>query len=206
MKIGIICGSHRSDSQSGKVGRYIEQVLLQQGHCEQAWLFDLADNPLPLWDQGIWDGDEGWQDILSPLSEQLASCDGFVVMSPEWHGMAPAGLKNFFLMWTGAGGELAHKPALIVTVSSADGGSYPVAELRMSSYKNNRICYLPEHLIIRNVESVFNDDPSSNDPGAQPYFEERLTYCLAMLREYALAFRGIRASGKTSMDVYSSGM
>jgi hypothetical protein len=119
--------------------------------------------------------------------------------------MAPAGLKNFFLMWT-AGGELAHKPALIVTVSISDGGSFPIAELRMSSYKNSRICYLPEHLIIRNVGTVFNDDPEQDNPSAQEYFEDRLIYCLEMLGEYSLAFRQIRASGKTSLETYTSGM
>lgn len=205
MKIGIICGSHRVNSQSGKVGRHIEKELLKQELCEQTWLYDLADNPLPLWDEGIWSGDEQWKATLEPLSAELKSCDGFVIISPEWHGMAPAGLKNFFLMWTG-GGELAHKPALIVTVSTADGGSYPIAELRMSSYKNSRICYLPEHLILRYVDKVFNEDPKSNNPEAQEYFEQRLDYCLAMLKEYALAFRQIRASGKTSLEVYSSGM
>ena len=66
--------------------------------------------------------------------------------------MVPAGLKNFFLCF--GRNELAHKPGLIVGVSSADGGVYPVAELRMSSYKNSRICYIPEQLIVRNVESV----------------------------------------------------
>lgn len=205
MKIGIICGSHRPDSQSGKVARYIERALLTQGLCDSTWLYDLGGNPLPLWDESIWEGDEQWQKTLAPLSDELKSCDGFVVVSPEWHGMAPAGLKNFFLMWT-AGGELAHKPALIVTVSTADGGSFPIAELRMSSYKNNRICYLPEHLIIRYVDTVFNDDPAQNKPDAQGYFEDRLDYCLAMLKEYALAFQQIRASGKTSLETYTSGM
>jgi NAD(P)H-dependent FMN reductase len=206
MKIGIICGSHRPPSQSGKVARHIEQALLERGHCDETWLYDLAGNPLPLWDEGVWDGDnKQWQEMLRPLSEELHSCDGFVVVSPEWHGMAPAGLKNFFLMWT-AGGELAHKPALIVTVSTADGGSFPVAELRMSSYKNSRICYLPEHLIIRYVDTVFNEDPAQNKESAQEYFVDRLEYCLAMLKEYALAFRQIRATGKTSLEVYTSGM
>jgi NAD(P)H-dependent FMN reductase len=205
MKIGIICGSHRPDSQSGKVARYIEKALLARDLCDATWLYDLGGNPLPLWDEGVWSGDEKWQQTLAPLSEELKSCDGFVVIAPEWHGMAPAGLKNFFLMWT-AGGELAHKPALIVTVSIADGGSFPIAELRMSSYKNSRICYLPEHLIIRNVGTVFNDDPEQDNPSAQEYFEDRLTYCLEMLREYSLAFRQIRASGKTSLETYTSGM
>ena len=205
MKIGIISGSHRPPSQSGKVARYIESALKQQGLCDETWLYDLAGNPLPLWDEGIWEGNEQWREILTPLSDELKSCDAFVIVSPEWHGMAPAGLKNFFLMWT-AGGELAHKPALIVTVSVADGGSFPVAELRMSSYKNSRICYLPEHLIIRYVDTVFNDDPAQNKPSAQEYFEDRLAYCLEMLREYALAFRQIRASGKASVQKYTSGM
>jgi NAD(P)H-dependent FMN reductase len=205
MKIGIICGSHRPDSQSGKVARYIERALLARGLCDTTWLYDLGGNPLPLWDEGIWSGDEQWQQTLAPLSKELKSCDGFVVIAPEWHGMAPAGLKNFFLMWT-AGGELAHKPALIVTVSISDGGSFPIAELRMSSYKNSRICYLPEHLIIRNVGTVFNDEPEQDNPSAQEYFEDRLIYCLEMLGEYSLAFRQIRASGKTSLETYTSGM
>jgi len=205
MKIGIICGSHRPTSESGKIARHIEKTLLETQVCDETWLYDLGGNPLPLWDEAIWQGDAQWQATLQPLSEQLHSCDGFIIVSPEYHGMTPAGLKNFLLMWA-AGGEVAHKPALIVTVSVADGGSYPVAELRMSSYKNNRICYLPEHLIIRYVDTVFNDDASKNKASAQEYFEERLTYCLALLREYALAFQQIRASGKATLEKYTSGM
>jgi len=55
--------------------------------------------------------------------------------------MAPAGLKNFFLY---AGNTaLAHKPAYLVGISASRGGSYPIAELRMSSYKNSYLCYIP---------------------------------------------------------------
>ena len=82
MKIGLICGSHRPDSQSGKVARYVEQALLAQGLCDATWLCDLGGNPLPLWDEGIWSGDEQWQQTLAPLSEELKSCDAFVVVSP----------------------------------------------------------------------------------------------------------------------------
>lgn len=210
MKIGIISGSHRHQSQSTKVARYIERTLEQQKVCDSTWLYDLAGNPLPMWDESIWSGEEKWQALLTPLSEELQACDAFVVVTPEWHGMAPAGLKNFFLLWTAAGGELAHKPALIVAISSADGGSYPVAELRMSSYKNSRICYLPEHLIVRNAGSVFNDSDAdgadNNDPKSQEYLHGRLMYCLEMLREYGLAFRQIRASSKTSLETYTNGM
>ncbi len=206
MKIGIISGSHRPDSQSSKVGRHIEQTLIQQELCESCWFYDLGGNPLPLWDEGVWDqDDQHWQPLLQPLRQELHSCDGLVIISPEWHGMVPAGLKNFLLMWA-AGGELAHKPALIVTVSASAGGAYPVAELRMSGYKNSRLCFLPEHLIVRKVGSVFNADSADNDPKAQQYLSDRLLYCLQLLREYALALRQVRESGKASLEVYSTGM
>jgi len=206
MKIGIISGSHRPESQTRKVANHIQQTLAQGGLSDSSWLYDLGGNPLPLWEEGVWDpNDTRWQQILEPLRQELHSCDGFVILAPEWHGMVPAGLKNFLLLWT-AGGELAHKPALIVTISASIGGSYPVAELRMSGYKNNRICFIPEHLIVRNVGSVFNADSKDNDPEAQQYFDERLLYCLQLLREYALALRQVRDSGKASLAVYNAGM
>lgn len=206
MKIGIISGSHRPDSQSSKVGRHIEQTLARHELCDSCWFYNLAGNPLPLWDEGVWDEDnQDWQQQLQPLREELHSCDGLVIISPEWHGMVPAGLKNFLLMWA-AGGELAHKPALIVTVSASAGGAYPVAELRMSGYKNSRLCFLPEHLIVRNVGSVFNAESKDNDQKSQQYLSDRLLYCLELLREYALALRQVRASGKASLEVYSTGM
>ena len=49
------------------------------------------------------------------------------VVSPEWNGMVPSMLTNFFLLCSN--NELAHKPGLLVGVSSGTGGSYPVAEL-----------------------------------------------------------------------------
>ncbi|MEN8801843.1 MAG: NAD(P)H-dependent oxidoreductase [Thiogranum sp.] len=204
MKISIISGSHRKASQSEKVARFIQRALEDRNICKETWLFRLAENPLPLWDESIWEGRPDWKQKLDPISSELASSDGFVVISPEWHGQVPSGLKNFFLMW--GKGELAHKPALIVTVSSGDGGAYPVAELRMSSYKNNRICYIPEQIIVRNVETVLNDDPQQNNPQADAYFRERIDYALDILKEYAQALVQVRASGATGLGKFKNGM
>ncbi len=204
MKISIISGSHRHDSQSEKVANHIVKSLQQHALCDASWLFSLAGNPLPLWDQSIWDDDPAWTARLGPISKELHESDAFVIVAPEYHGQVPAGLKNFFLLW--GKGELAHKPALIVTVSSADGGSYPVAELRMSSYKNNRICYIPEQVIVRNVEKVLNDDPAANNEAADAYFRDRIRYALTLLKEYAAALRQVRASGAGDRSVYKNGM
>jgi NAD(P)H-dependent FMN reductase len=204
MNITIVSGSHRKVSQSIKIAKAIKSALKPFKECDEANIFDLANNPLPLWNEDLRKVGNPSNSLLESVSKKLAYSDAFIIISPEWHGMVPAGLKNFFLMW--GKGELAHKPALIVTVSSGDGGSYPVAELRMSSYKNNRICFLPEHLIIRNVESVFNDNEMDNNSSSQEYFENRLNYCLKQLLTYAKAFQQIRKSDAVSIKKYGSGM
>lgn len=204
MKISIVCGSHRREAQSLKVARHIERTLIEQELCDTTFLYSLSANPLPLWDESVWEGDPAWKERLAPIKDELQTSAGLVVVSPEWHGQVPAGLKNFFLLM--GRDELAHKPALIVTVSAADGGAYPVAELRMSSYKNNRLCYIPEQVIVRHVEKVLNDDPADNDPDADPYFRGRIIYALRLLREYALALRQVRDSEAHDFSVYRNGM
>ena len=204
MNITIVSGSHRKVSQSIKIAKAIKSALKPLKECDQANIFDLADNPLALWHEDMKEAGKPSKSLLESISKKLTYSDAFIIISPEWHGMVPAGLKNFFLMWSK--GELAHKPALIVTVSSGDGGSYPVAELRMSSYKNNRICFLPEHLIIRNVESVFNENEIDNNSSSQEYFENRLDYCLKQLLTYGKAFKQIRKSDAVSIKKYANGM
>lgn len=202
MKIGIISGSHRNPSQSEKVARYMQQQLQEKGI--NGWLFTLADNPLPLWDQSVWENSEDWNNTLAPLKEELIECDGFIVISPEWHGQVPAGLKNFFLLFSRF--ELGHKPALITTVSSGDGGSYPVAELRMSSYKNNRICYIPEQLILRNVESILNENTDDNNEDTDAYFRERIDWALGILQGYSVALKSMRTTTQIFHDKFGNGM
>lgn len=208
MKITIISGSHRKASQSMKVAQYIEKALLKDQLCDEVDIIDLSGDfsawPIPLWDEGIWNGEQHWVDLLSPISDGLAKSNAFVIITPEYHGQVPAALKNFFLMW--GKGELAHKPAMLVAVSSADGGAYPIAELRMSSYKNNRICYIPEQTIIRNVESVLNDKPEDNNTDADNYFRDRIRFNLTILKEYAIALNKVRDSGITFNINYKNGM
>jgi len=204
MKISIISGSHRSPSQSEKVARHIEKTLDAEFDDIDPLVYTLANNPLPLWDQSIWDDDEEWKQRLAPLQQQLSDSDAFVIIAPEWHGQVPAGLKNFFLMFNRF--QVGHKPALIVTVSSADGGAYPVAELRMSSYKNNRICYIPEHVILRNVESILNENAEDNNSDADGYFRERISWALGLLRGYAVALKGMRETTEIHHDKFGNGM
>ncbi len=203
MKISIISGSHRNPSQSKKVARYVE-TRLQERFGYNTWLFKLADNPLPLWNQSVWEDDPEWNALMAPVKQHFIDSDGFVIVTPEWHGQVPAGLKNLFLLVNRF--EVGHKPALIVSVSSADGGAYPVAELRMSSYKNNRICYIPEQVIVRNVESVLNDDAADNNPDADAYFRERIDWTLEILGGYAEALKTMRDTTPIHHESFGNGM
>jgi len=201
MKIGIISGSHRQNSQSGKVAKHVEKSLKLLFPKTDVYLLSLTANPLPLWDESVWDGAEKWQKLWRPIAAELATCDGFVVISPEWSGMVAPGLKNFFLF---CGDELRHKPGLIVGVSSSLGGAYPINELRTSSYKNTGICYIPDHIIVRHVEKIFNgEQPGSEDDA---YMRGRLNYALKILHAYAEALRHVRASGVIDTKTYPNGM
>lgn len=202
MKITIISGSHRSNSQSYKVAQHINSVLQSDGVA--TYILDLSNNPLPLWDEGVWNGEQKWLDLMTAIKEELASSDAFVVITPEYHGQVPAGLKNLFLLLSKH--EVGNKPALIVAVSSSDGGSYPVAELRMSSYKNNRLCYIPDHLILRNIETILNKDAALNNEASHTYFKERIVWSLGLLKQYAIALKLVRDSGAADTDKFNNGM
>lgn len=204
MKLTIVSGSHRSPSQSEKVARHIESTLKVEHPGVETFVYLLANNPLPLWDQSVWESDPGWAERLAPLKKEISESDAFVIISPEWHGQVPAGLKNFFLLFNRF--ELGHKPALIVAVSAGVGGSYPVAELRMSSYKNNRLCYIPEQMIIRDVEKVLNPDPASNDANSDSYLRERISWCLNILLGYGKALKGMRECTAVHNDKFGNGM
>ncbi|MBM14139.1 MAG: NADPH-dependent oxidoreductase [Halieaceae bacterium] len=203
MKIGIVTGSHRKDSQSAKVGRFLSAQLDARDGVA-TWVLDLGRSPLPLWDEDIWSQGSQWS-AIPDLKTALDQSDGFVVIAPEWHGMVPAALKNFFLLWA-ATGELSHKPALPCAVSAGEGGAYVISELRMSSYKNNRLCWLPEQLIARDVKAICNEDSTQNDTPNHDAFAERSRYALDLLLAYAAALRSVRNSGLIDHDTFMNGM
>lgn len=202
MKIFILSGSHRRQAQSLKVARYTEAVLRAEYPGVEPYLYSLSGNPLPLWDEET----GGAPDALwDPISAELKAADAFVIVSPEWSGMVPPGLKNFLLNCTAD--EVGHKPALAVTVSSTRGGHYPVAELRMSSYKNNRLAWLPEHVILQHVVELLNAPDGAPELGKEDaYVRQRLRYALRLLVEYGKALRQVRASGVIDHRTFKNGL
>jgi NAD(P)H-dependent FMN reductase len=180
MKISIISASHRTNSQSKKISDIIHNNLLNIKSDLDIYDLDLADKLLPLWSPDKKNGQGVWGDAWNSISNNLNKSEGFILVVPEYGGMATPSAKNIFLLC--GNGELAHKPGLIVSISSGNGGAYPISELRMSSYKNTHIMWIPENIIIRNVEE-FN--PGSHGNNIPEWLDDRIDYVLKLLLAYA---------------------
>ena len=200
MKVAIINGSPRENSQSEKVANYLSKEY--QKHGLDPSLISLKGNPFPLWDESIWSDDNWAGGVFKEASNILKESDLIVVVCPEYNGLVPPSLQNFFLL---AGkNELGHKPALAVTVSAGRGGAYPVLLLRMSGYKNTRLAYMPDHLIVREATKVLNT-PDPENPGDK-FIREKIEYTIKVSKEYAKAFIGIRESGVVDFENHGNGM
>ena len=143
MKISIISASHQTNSQSKRISKLLKNNLFDLNSDLDIYSIDLADEKLPLWTPEKKNGKGVWGKTWSLISKNLNESDGFILIVPEYCGMATPAAKNIFLLC--GNGEFAHKPGLIVSVSSGNGGAYPVAELRSSSYKNTHITDAGKH-------------------------------------------------------------
>ena len=187
MKISIISASHRMNSQSKRVSGILQDNLFKMDSKLDTFILDLADDALPLWLPEKKDGKGVWGETWNSISNNLNDSDGFILVVPEYGGMATPASKNIFLLC--GNGEFAHKPGLIVSVSSGNGGAYPISELRMSSYKNTHIMWIPENIIIRNVEE-FN--PGAHGDNIPEWLDDRIDYVLKLLLAYASNMKPLR--------------
>jgi NAD(P)H-dependent FMN reductase len=192
-RIAIISSSPRTDSQSHRIAE-----RMNQKHCgSQADIIDLESLDLP-----IWDGKNGANESVEIARNTALQADCFIVIVPEWNGMAAPAIKNFFV-WCGAQ-QLAHKPALLVAISSGVGGAMVISEMRSSSYKNSRLLYIPEHLILRDVERLWVNDSANGEQ--DEHLENRTHYAIGLLKQYASALKPIRANLIQDIADFSNGM
>ncbi|BFM16693.1 NAD(P)H-dependent oxidoreductase [Maricurvus nonylphenolicus] len=197
MKVAIVSGSPRAGSQSARISELINSRFF----AGSAEIIDLHQTPLPEWN-GTGFGDPA----VKAVRQQLAQADALVIVAPEWNGMAPAALKNLFL-WCSYK-QLAHKPALLVAISAGDGGAFVVTELRSSSYKNSRLLYLPEHVILRDVEALWVDGETSTEElqRRESYLHKRLAYGVELLQAYGESMVSVRERMEPHFEEHTNGM
>ena len=187
MKISIVATSHRQKSQSQRISDILKYNLNNLNKSLDLFSLDLGETNLPLWSPSKKNKNGIWGSTWLNISKNLNESDGFIFIVPEYGGMASPGAKNLFLLC--GDGELTHKPGLIVTVSSGQGGAYPIADLRSFSYKNTHILWIPENIIIRNVEH-FN--PGFHGEVIPPWLDRRIEYTLNLLLAYSLNMKPLR--------------
>ena len=187
MKISIISASHRINSESKKISNFLEKTLLKLNNKLEIFSLDLAKSSLPMWSPDKKKVEGVWGKTWNSISKNLDNSYGFILVVPEYGGMATPIAKNIFLLC--GNGEFSHKPGLIVSISSGNGGAYPIAELRSSSYKNTHIMWIPENLIIRNVEE-FN--PGNHGKNIPEWLDKRIDYVLKLFIAYADNMKPLR--------------
>lgn len=194
----IVSGTHRVNGASNTVATELAKLISEHIPNCDADILPLSD--IPFWDEGLWGEEElaaKWQ-VWEPAKQRLKATDGLIFIAPEYAGMVPPKLMNFLLLCSGA--EVGHKPALAVGVSASRGGAYPITQLRSYGYKNNHLCWLPDHLILRQVEEGKN-------PFSEGSYELKYAlYTLKLLDQYATALKTVRDSGVIDHEVFPFGM
>lgn len=202
MKYTIVSGSTRVNSQSIKVSKYIKYIL-EEKLSGTVYLLNLAQANFKFWDESFWDKNVEFDINWSVAKKELEQSDAIIIVAPEWNGMIPPALKNFFHL--AVRGEIKNKPGLIISVSSGPNGVYPITELRLNTYKNSFFCYIPHHVIVRYVGTVLNDlNVYENDE--DKIIRERIESSLKVLVEYASAFKTIRNSDAVKNFPFPFGM
>ena len=190
MNLLIISASQRINSQSEKVAQYLAEVSADFSTINH---IELCRQTLPLWDGEESSKEDKNSDWLN-INQQLKKADALILITPEWSGTASPLLKNLLMMCEAE--DTGHKPALLISVVNGISGAYPIAELRMNAFKNNKIVAIPDHLIIRNVEKVLNNVNTKNQDltARDNSIRHRINHSLHILKHYAKAHSALRTS------------
>ncbi len=178
MKLSIISSSLRIDSQSKRIAGILNNRIKKINKKCYTFTIDLINENCPFWSNKK--DSNFYKNKWVNISQNFQTSNGFILVVPEYGGMASPLSKNLFLMCDNS--EFFHKPGLIVSISSGIGGSYPISELRSSSYKNSHILWIPENIIIRNVEQY---NPGNHGNEIPLWLDKRIDYCLNLLIEYS---------------------
>ncbi len=198
MNLLIISASQRTESQSAKVAEYL---LSSNTLFSKVRHIELCKQRLPLWDGEETSKQQDDSDWLA-INSQLQAMDALVLITPEWGGTASPLLKNLLMMADAI--DIGHKPVLLVSVVNGISGAYPIAELRMNSFSNNKLVAIPDHLIIRNVEEILNTFDESNlqqgsaITGRDTRIRHRIGYSLHTLLHYSRAMKSLRETLQTN--------
>lgn len=154
MKICVISGSNRIGRKSHLIAENIVVQLKAQEGVSHVELLDVKEYSFPVMDERLSFLDEPHQG-LKRFSEHLYSCDGLIVVTPEYNGGMAGSLKNTLDYFRK---EFERKPMAAVTVSSGGfGGVNALHQLWFwMSYVGGIVS--PTKLLVSQVGEVFDEN------------------------------------------------
>jgi NAD(P)H-dependent FMN reductase len=170
VKILAFAGSTRRDSFNKKLARVAAAGARQAG--ADVTLLDLADLPLPLFDQDL-EAAEGLPENARRLKTLLSEHDGFLISSPEYNSSISGVLKNA-IDWVSRREE-GEKPgiafagkavALMSASPGALGGLRGLVHVR-AILGNLGMLVLPQQKAVGGAFKAFNEDGTMVDPKMQ---------------------------------------
>jgi NAD(P)H-dependent FMN reductase len=186
MRVAIIIGSTRPNRKSAKVGLWVFEHARERDDLE-AELVDLADQGLPIFDEGTPPGagkyehehTKGWAALID-------SFDGYVFVTPEYNHGVPGVLKNaldfIYAEWN-------NKAAGFVAYGNT-GGARSVEQLRL----------VMAELSVASVRSavalsIFTDFDKENNFTPDERHLKKLEAMFDELVSWGGALKGVRESG-----------
>lgn len=192
MKIAIISGSGRNNSNSLKLGQHIASRY--QSETITTDLIDLNQQSILLHHYEPLDDPQLMYE-KEQLLNRLYDCDGLMIIAPEWGGMLPPVLHNALLLTafgSASGFPLGHKPAFAIGVSASGGGHNPISILKGYGAKNPHLVWLPFHLIISNINEFLSDINEDSQNTRHLQLMSRLDTGAQALTLYAKQLKPIR--------------
>jgi chromate reductase len=170
VKILAFAGSTRRDSYNKKLVRVAAAGAREAG--AEVTLLDLADLPLPLFDQDL-EAAEGMPANARQLKALMAASDGFLISSPEYNSSITGVLKNA-IDWASRR-EKDEPPkvaftgkavALMSASPGALGGLRGLVHVR-AILANLGMLVLPQQKAVPRAAKAFADDGRLVDPDLQ---------------------------------------
>jgi len=191
-RILVVSGSARQDSHVHEIVRIAAETAAAAGaEVEVLRLHELA---LPVMRHG--DAD---QDALAPVQavrRGAAWADGFILVTPEYHGSMSGCLKNWFDFLYG---ELAGKFAGVLAVTGGGGGDMSITAVK-TSFSWCHGFTLPYHAAARGGD--FGVDGVLSNPGVRDRVE-RVAHDVV---RYAPVLRGAFESARALGRVVAAGV
>ncbi|WP_188152122.1 NADPH-dependent FMN reductase [Teredinibacter waterburyi] len=199
--ISLISGSSRANSESRRFADYLSNRVLKLNLAKQTNIISLENSPIPLWSEHA-SSLSSPDNFLAKSMRILEQAESVVIVAPEWNGSTSPDLRNFLHYCTPK--QLAHKPALIVAISSGQGGAYVIAELKSFTNKNNSLVYIPGHIIVRQSPTLCLNEETVSEVNSK--LIQRIDHSLKMLAIYSSNMNSIRETNLIDLNRYSYGM